>query len=494
MKKINKNKRNSFLLKGFTFLILTFSFQSMIAQDDPLVIEGETVKIKKLEVMDLTVKNPSTFWGMFTAKYPASFENGLSTTNNTSKFNGPLTTTNTTTFEKGFTSKEPATFDKGFTAATSVTFEKGFNSKEPATFDQGIKVGFATSTFKNKVIIGDKVEGNEATLHVTGDLRVTEKVSIGAPQPFEVDAVDFTGGRFVITESGNVGIGYQKPKAPLVVKAIIGNYAHLNKVLGMSIEPYKWIYTETNFLKSYPNRSVSITTDGDIISATAIYVASDVRLKKNIQTSISLADLELLKAIEIVNYKKIDTIADNRKFKKVIAQQVKEVYPLAVQQSTQDFIPSVFQASASIDKLGTNEYGLTVTNPHNLAVEDIVELKCYPGNKSEQVTVSKIISPTKFEVQSTNELDTLEYVFVYGKQVDELLSVDYDAISMLNVSATQELAEQVEALQSENKSLIKRIAILEKQTEDIEGLKASLATLLTQKEIADVSSIEKVKK
>jgi cell shape-determining protein MreC len=48
----------------------------------------------------------------------------------------------------------------------------------------------------------------------------------------------------------------------------------------------------------------------------------------------------------------------------------------------------------------------------------------------------------------------------------DLKSVDYDAISMLNVSATQELAEKVEALEAENaelKAQNNRLATLEAQ-------------------------------
>ena len=46
---------------------------------------------------------------------------------------------------------------------------------------------------------------------------------------------------------------------------------------------------------------------------------------------------------------------------------------------------------------------------------------------------------------------------MYGKQVDDLLNVDYDAVSMLNVSATQALSRQLEALKKENEALKEEI-------------------------------------
>jgi cell division protein FtsB len=50
---------------------------------------------------------------------------------------------------------------------------------------------------------------------------------------------------------------------------------------------------------------------------------------------------------------------------------------------------------------------------------------------------------------------------VYGKLVNDLLNVDYDAISMLNVSATQELYKQMKKLQKENAACQARISDLE---------------------------------
>lgn len=41
-------------------------------------------------------------------------------------------------------------------------------------------------------------------------------------------------------------------------------------------------------------------------------------------------------------------------------------------------------------------------------------------------------------------------VFVYGKQVDDFHTVDYEAIAMLNVSATQELLKRIKQLEVEN--------------------------------------------
>ena len=48
-------------------------------------------------------------------------------------------------------------------------------------------------------------------------------------------------------------------------------------------------------------------------------------------------------------------------------------------------------------------------------------------------------------------------VFVYGREVDDFRSVDYEAIAMLNVSATQELAKRQERQESEIRELRERL-------------------------------------
>ena len=64
-------------------------------------------------------------------------------------------------------------------------------------------------------------------------------------------------------------------------------------------------------------------------------------------------------------------------------------------------------------------------------------------------------------------------VFVFGREVDDFRVVDYEAIAMLNVSATQELARQVSALKKSEA----RIADLEKKASRVESLEGQVAEL-----------------
>ena len=54
---------------------------------------------------------------------------------------------------------------------------------------------------------------------------------------------------------------------------------------------------------------------------------------------------------------------------------------------------------------------------------------------------------------------TSENVFVYGKKVSDLLNVDYDALTTLNISATQQLLKKVEQLEKEMAEVKKQLSV-----------------------------------
>jgi hypothetical protein len=63
-----------------------------------------------------------------------------------------------------------------------------------------------------------------------------------------------------------------------------------------------------------------------------------------------------------------------------------------------------------------------------------------------------------------------ERLFVYGREVDDFRFVDYDAISMLNVSATQALDRRLELEHKENVALKEKVAGLEARLTALEKL------------------------
>ena len=194
---------------------------------------------------------------------------------------------------------------------------------------------------------------------------------------------------------------------------------------------------------------------------------SDERIKRIQGRSHGPADLALLSKIEITDYTYRDTATKGvRPQKKVIGQQIEAVFPQAVAHST-DVVPDIYKKAAVENgwvKLATD-----------LKVGERVRLV---GPKTDSVFEVLEVQPRGFRTGMTEKLDDL---FVYGREVKDFRVVDYEAISMLNVSATQELARQVDALkasEARNAELAKRVAELEAKDRSRDAKLASIEKLL----------------
>ena len=277
-------------------------------------------------------------------------------------------------------------------------------------------------------------------------------------------------------KGGFVGIGTDDPRFPLEVWNTRGSLD--NPSTNYSGKEFTMHGVSDVGGRSFS--SCSVYALGDFVTKNAFIGSknsqySDIRLKKDIHQSSSAEDLATLRCIQVVNYKMIDTINDNTTYKKVIAQQVQRVYPKAVSTSFKT-LPDVFQKAASIVYQRDNLYLITLANPQHLKEGDKVELKL-SGAADITVSVTQINGDRSFTVASNKALDKREGVFVYGRPATDVLTVDYDAISMLNVSATQQLAKTIDEQQ---KQLLELKAANEKLAEENEELhKEQAATKVT---------------
>jgi RPA family protein len=137
-----------------------------------------------------------------------------------------------------------------------------------------------------------------------------------------------------------------------------------------------------------------------------------------------------------------------------------------------------------------DEITVTLGQAHDIAVGDLVSLQV--GEKGTLVEVVEVPSLATFVAKGW-EGEPVSEVLVFGRMVDDLRSVNYDAISMLNVSATQELARRVEALEqaqerlaqvqaenselrSQNERLMGLLEEMQQLREEVEGVRATCAT------------------
>lgn len=192
------------------------------------------------------------------------------------------------------------------------------------------------------------------------------------------------------------------------------------------------------------------------ILATEFNAFSDSRIKKDVAQSNGTADLEILSNLRVCDYRYIDVFGKGAGYKKgFIAQEVKAVFPEAVSGST-DFIPDIYSLSTDVRFRGT-ALQITIPAAHGLKTGDKVRLLLPAGQRD--CTVTHTPDSCVFEID--NWADTVPaQVFVFGRQVDDFLQVDYDRIHTLNVSAVQELLRRKDMLESEKARLWKENAAI----------------------------------
>ena len=244
----------------------------------------------------------------------------------------------------------------------------------------------------------------------------------------------------ILNPSGYVGVRQGSPSAPLHVGAAGVSYTYYGRLTTSGASATGGSGTSL----------LSLRCDGGVLSE-FVHVFSDRRIKKDLARSDMGADLKTLLGIEVTDYKFVDSVqGGNRSQKKVIAQQLAEVYPLAVSKGD-GFIPDIFQEGSFKD--GWVHLEKEPTSP--LKVGDRVRVI---EDKADNVYKVVEVGVGKFRTTSAREDGK---VFVYGREVNDFHSVDYDAISMLNVSATQELHKQLEAERSETAALRRKLSELE---------------------------------
>ena len=222
--------------------------------------------------------------------------------------------------------------------------------------------------------------------------------------------------------------------------------------------------------------SISIwATDGFI--ADKFFATSDERIKNIAGLSDNEKDLTTLMQIEITNYTYKDTIAKgSTPQKKVIAQQVAEVFSQAVTTNNIEVIPNIMQ-------MATIENGWIETLQYNVCtkLKEGDKVKLVFENHEEIVEVLELREGA-FRIEQVTGNGQQETVFIYGTQVNDFHIVDYDALSMLNVSATQALTKRNDTLQEKQVNVNTELTNLETQAAKIDTLEAMLLEMKAAKE------------
>ena len=241
---------------------------------------------------------------------------------------------------------------------------------------------------------------------------------------------------------GKVGLGTDAPLYPLHVVGEVGGegtwatsyYYHTSSDLGGTY--IGWVPSQGAV---YTIRSSNRT------AAAAFDVFSDVRIKKNIQDVDDVSALDTIRLIQPKLYNYIDEgLRGTERVWGFIAQQVKSVMNYAVKTST-DFVPDIFNLCDTIDGDGSS----IITLPENVDLTNVkqnTKLRLVmESGKYKDVTVIHIQDNMITIDSNLNQ----QRVFVYGREVDDLHTLNKDAIFTVAVAALQEVDRQLQTTKSE---------------------------------------------
>ena len=253
--------------------------------------------------------------------------------------------------------------------------------------------------------------------------------------------------RMRIDASGSVSINFAGDPSPIAKLVVSGGGTSRATVPGGYLNT-----AGAGANVNHVNRSISIYATNDIWTSTLV-ISSDARIKSIAARSNAVRDLELLQQIEVTDYTHIDTVAKGTGHsKKVIAQQVAKVFPQAVSLHT-EVVPDIYRKATIKDgwvQLATD-----------LKAGERVKVVT---DQKEKVYEVLEVAAGKFRAEVGAEGET---VFVYGREVKDFHAVDYEAIAMLNVSATQQVKRDqdaaVKTLTAENAELRAQVAAQRRQ-------------------------------
>jgi collagen type VII alpha len=205
--------------------------------------------------------------------------------------------------------------------------------------------------------------------------------------------------------------------------------------------------------------------------ANAYNAFSDARTKNVFGLSNSTSDLETIRKIKITDYRYIDVVGKgNAPRKGVIAQELEEVYPAAVSRVS-EFIPSVYGLAENVSyNDATQELTVTVPKAHGVVVGDIVRVIADTGTVEEPVAA--VLGDNTFVLSGVTK--SISKAFVFGKKVDDFHTVDYDQLFSMNISATQLLADDNDALEAQVAGLTTRLTSMDATNQTLAARLAAL--------------------
>jgi hypothetical protein len=206
------------------------------------------------------------------------------------------------------------------------------------------------------------------------------------------------------------------------------------------------------------------------IGASEFNAFSDARIKEVVGASDSRKDLDIIRQLRVKDYYLVDRIGEGNSLKKgFIAQEVLTLVPEAVTASKR-FVPDIYSLPKTFEYDATSQQ-LTITLPKAHQVKEGDKVQVFADESQLELPVVRVISLERFVVGKCERKPA--QMFVYGKEVPDFLSVNYDRIFTTGISAIQELHKIV-------LSKDEKISALEQNARKVEALEREVAALKKQ--------------
>ena len=244
--------------------------------------------------------------------------------------------------------------------------------------------------------------------------------------------------------SGNIGIGITTPTNGKL--EVSGNYG------SVSLTNYGEL-TQSGFgLGDSGTYSYSIYADGKI-AASEFNAVSDIRTKKIISERDINKDIDFIKNINIYDYEFIDK-HNYSEYSKIgfIAQELFDLNKNLISKSKK-FIPNIF----NIFDFKNN---IIYIETDDLSVSDIIKIEIRLKNNTTKCLNVNILEKEntyiKIDLDSNLDIDYSSRLFIYGKLVNDFMTVDINQVLSMNTNLIKYLLEK-------NNSLEKRIQKIEEK-------------------------------
>ena len=248
-----------------------------------------------------------------------------------------------------------------------------------------------------------------------------------------------TSGTNAYFNAGNVGIGITAPTNGKL--EISGEYGSV----GVSSNAYNDLQANQVGLGAAGTMSYSVYASGKV-SGSSFHAVSDNRVKNILSERNNEEDKQALDNLNIYNYKYIDQPAYGRQTKiGIMAQDVEAIHADLIEEQTR-FIPNIYKECRLIS---VNEVEV---GPCDLAVGDKVKIQ-YNIDNEFMMCEKEVLAfeDGKMTVSASDNDNSFgkESAFVYGKEVNDFKSVNFEQLTSLNTSALKALIQENKDLKSE---------------------------------------------